>query len=193
MSTYFTGRLILFSCAIFAITSILLLSSCGRRANQQEAAAASDWTPRSNLTQLTLVGFNYTNREISNFSVDGSGGGNVHVSGLAGGGGGNVCCVLYVAGSDVSSHVVRWDAESCRFYEFGNVEIYDIRAFYKEEIVKVDGAPLERAHYFEVHFFPDGSVKAKVTNEISRPLLSLPVERDRKKSPPCSTSVEPKR
>lgn len=60
--------------------------------NEPVAQLASD------VTSLGIVGYNYTNRAINTFTIDGAGGGNLYVSSPASGGGGTTCCVPYVPG-----------------------------------------------------------------------------------------------
>jgi hypothetical protein len=44
---------------------------------------------------LAIVGYNYTERYIDSFHVNGQGGGNLYVSGPTAGGGSSACCVSW--------------------------------------------------------------------------------------------------
>lgn len=143
---------------------------------------------------LTLVGYNYTDREIAQFSVDGASGGNIHVSGPNGGGGGSACCVRHLSADEKKYYKIRWHASSCRYGETasGPHYSYDLHRFYRELDIPVDKEPSNTPSYFEVHFFPNGTVSARITAEASAPILSLPRDRKAKPSPRCPNNVEPK-
>lgn len=143
---------------------------------------------------LAIVGYNYTDREIGTFSVDGVGGGNLALSGATSGGGGIACCVRYVPGSEPSKYLIRWDKASCRFNErppgpWG--EIFHLHYYYAERSVQVKRGNDSEANYFEVHFFPDGSIDARITAELSPPLMELPDGRKSNNSPQCPGNVRP--
>jgi hypothetical protein len=72
-------------------------------------------------------------------------------------------------------------------------EIYDnYYTFYKEREVTVADDIGSRAKYMEVHFYPDGSVKAAVTASASPPRLLLSKERkDKSKYPRCPNDKKP--
>jgi hypothetical protein len=181
---------------ISVITAALLfaLTAIGCDVKQRPAVQTTDVGAESvELVDLTLVGYNYTEREIARFSVNGTGGGNLHVSGPYGGGGGSVCCVKYFAGDKASAYKIRWHASSCRYGESGKGEryVYDLHRFYKERTVAVEKLSIDKAKYIEVHFFPDGSIKARLTAEMSPPILSLPVEREADGSPQCPNNKKP--
>jgi hypothetical protein len=68
----------------------------------------------------------------------------------------------------------------------------EIHSFYKEKEVPVEQVDLKNAHYMEIHFFPGGEVKAKVTANASLPLLALNKNReDRTDFPQCPGNVKP--
>jgi hypothetical protein len=145
------------------------------------------------VVDLTIVGYNYTDREIAGFTVNGYAGGTLHVSGPYGGGGGSVCCVKYVAGHKAREFQIRWHATSCRYGETGSGAsyTYDLHRTYTQRTVEVEKQSVDKSKYLEVHFFPDGSIKARVTGEMSPPILSLPVEREAEGSPQCPNNVKP--
>lgn len=101
---------------------------------------------------ITLSGINYTDRHISDFSVDNYSGGSVSVDG---GGGSFVCCVPIPAHWKSGAKVtVRW-ADN----EKNGVQ-------YKEKIVEVPEYNNSDLEFFIVHFFPNDEVKVLVTNKI---------------------------
>ncbi|MFL6657178.1 MAG: DUF3304 domain-containing protein [Massilia sp.] len=139
--------------------------------------------PRGTEVNLSLTGYNYTNRYINDFSVNGQSGGNIYVSGPSGGGGGDVCCVGYVIGARIWNLRVRWQIDGCRFDEHtdsAGQELFQLYSFYKEVEVKVDTTKTDRPHYLEVHFFPDGHLEAILTEHLSPPRLLLAKDREDK-------------
>lgn len=139
--------------------------------------------PRGTEVNLTLTGYNYTNRSIDDFSVDGQGGGNIHVSGPGGGGGGDVCCVSYITGVKKWTLNVRWQVDACRYnqrLDSSGQELFELYSFYKEAEVKIDPNIADRPNYLEIHFYPDGHVEAAVTEHSSPPRLILSKDREDK-------------
>ena len=145
---------------------------------------------------LAIVGYNYTNRYIDSFSVNGQGGGNLYVSSAHGGGGGTVCCVQYRPGTRLNTVTVRWQSGACYYREVSssNEVFYSLHSFFKEqEVVVADSVP-PKAAYLEVHFYPDGSVQAAVTAQASAPRLALDKAReDKSKYPRCPNEEQPAR
>ncbi|MDE2431181.1 MAG: DUF3304 domain-containing protein [Burkholderiales bacterium] len=129
---------------------------------------------------LALNGYNYTNRYIDSFSVDGQGGGNLFVSGPTSGGGGGVCCVSYRIGASAWKTKIRWQTDACTYDEkiIQGERFYEIYSFFKEVEVQIDPKIPDHPHYFEVHFYPDGHVEAAITEEISLPRLVLSKDRE---------------
>jgi len=147
------------------------------------------------VSSLGLTGYNYTNREISDFSVDGQGGGNIDVSSPTGGGGGTVCCVSYVNAKDPGSVRVRWQSDACIYQTKSTIsdEVHEhFYWFFKEADVNIEKPVTQNPQYLEVHFYPDGSVKAAVTEHASLPRLRLRQERmDRTPYPRCPHDKKP--
>lgn len=137
--------------------------------------------PLGTKVELTLTGYNYTDRYINQFSVNGNGGGNLFVSSPTSGGGGSACCVRYRAGVEEWKLRVRWQAGACKFntnkYDDGR-EWSDVHSFYKEVDIYVDPKVSDRPAYLEVHFYPDGHVEAAVTEHSSPPRLKLNKDRE---------------
>ncbi len=168
-----------------------LLGGC--QVKGQDGMPPLEYNPQ--VISLSLTGYNYTNRYIDTFSVNGQGGGNLFVSSPTSGGGGTTCCVSHVAGMREKTVTVRWQSGGCKYHTKSRIsdEIYDnIHSFFKETEVKVDGLNTANPKVFEVHFYPDGSVKAAITEQASRPRLALPKERaDRSSYPRCPNDAKP--
>lgn len=189
---FFRGR---FLCA--ALLSLpLLLTAC--RQHDLNATAPAPVTPADVAPlDLAIVGYNYTDREIDHFTVDGVGGGNVGLSGVSGGGGGIACCARFQPGPAPSRHVVKWNSASCRYNEIlpakPNNEVFELHYFHKEVPVSVNAPASGKPGYFEVHFMRDGSIKTQITAELSAPMVSLPDGRKSTPSPQCPGNVAPSR
>lgn len=99
--------------------------------------------PTGETAPLTIVGFNYTDKDINDFYVDGTGGGNLYVSSASGGGGGSVCCSSYTTGSFAPEINQRWQSDACpygaRVAEDAGV-FNDIHSFYTVETVKINAS-----------------------------------------------------
>lgn len=147
------------------------------------------------LVQLTLIGYNYTDRYIDQFSADGAGGGNLFVSGPGGGGGGRVCCVAYIVGSTVWKTTIRWQTDACTYnneIDTNGQRLYEIYSYFKENDILVNADIPARPQYFEVHFYPDGHVEAAITEKSSLPRLNLPRDReDRTGYKQCKNNKKP--
>lgn len=139
------------------------------------AAAAEPAIPKGTSVELTIMGFNYTNKDINEFYVDGDGGGNLSVSSASGGGGGSVCCALYVTGQPAPEINVRWQSDACIYnirHDRVGTEFKDIFSIYKTAAVKV-ATVSQNPRYLEIHIFPDGHIEAAITGEPSSPRLVL--------------------
>ena len=137
--------------------------------------AAAPATPTGTTVDLTIMGFNYTDKNINAFSVDGNGGGNLSVSSASGGGGGSVCCAPYTAGDPAPTISVRWQFDACTYdiwHDEDGKEFSNIFSIYKTVAVKAASVSTH-PRYLEIHIFPDGHVEAAITGELSRPRLAL--------------------
>jgi hypothetical protein len=139
---------------------------------------------------LDLIGYNYTNHHIEDYYIDSQNGGIVRVSSPTSGGSGSVCCIeLSARKSDVIIVRVRWQVDGCSYSEkdpiTGNSEELH-RYLYKEEYVEVARPVGIKPNHLETHFYPDGSVRVQITEEISLPRLRLSEDRVEKlKFPRC--------
>lgn len=105
---------------------------------------------------LTIVGYNYTDTYISDFSVNGAGGGNIEVSSKEHGYGGGTCCAAIPADTPLPLPVrIEWkrdgDVPRCR------------------QTVLLDGPVPADSRYFEVHFYQDGKIKVALSDYPSVP------------------------
>lgn len=144
---------------------------------------------------LAITGYNYTNQHIESFSVNGQGGGNVFVSTATSGGGGSVCCIRYRPGRPVTKVKVRWQSGGCYYQERSpaSKEVYDmVYPYFKEREVVVDSDIPVDPQVLEIHFYPDGSLKAAISAGVSLPRLRLdPAREDKSDYPRCPNEKKP--
>jgi hypothetical protein len=133
----------------------------------------------SESVSLTLHGYNYTNRYIDSYSINGQWGGNLFLSTSTSGGGGEVCCGRWWPNSRLPIKVkVKWVGDSCEYKSMtstGEV-FYSIRNFWKEAEALITTPPPADARYLEAHIYEDGHVEAAMTNTYSPPRLILPFD-----------------
>jgi hypothetical protein len=136
-------------------------SACDYRASRVAPASAATREPQtepkngqpSTSTQsnsLTIRGFNYTDTYISNFTVNGVGGGNLEVSDRQAGGGGGTCCAPI--SSDVRlpfSLEIEWRRDGSAPYCRQNVLLY--------------GPVPAKPYALDVHFYQDGTIQVAVS------------------------------
>jgi Protein of unknown function (DUF3304) len=116
-------------------------------------------TPKG-MSGLTLVAYNYTDTYISNFTVNGAGGGNVEVSNMESGNGGGACCAPISADIPLPMTVkVAWQRD-------GDVP-------YCRQTVLLNGPIPPNPNAFEVHFYPDGTIQVAITDFPSPQRLNL--------------------
>jgi Protein of unknown function (DUF3304) len=116
-------------------------------------------TPKG-MSGLTLVAYNYTDTYISNFTVDGAGGGNVEVSDTQSGHGGGTCCAPISADTPLPMAVeIAWKRD-------GEVP-------YCRQTVLLNGPIPSKPNAFEVHFYQDGTIQVAITDFPSPQRLTL--------------------
>jgi hypothetical protein len=186
-------RLFRIAVKIFVLfVSLAALSAC--RAQQPETSGGASGNSRDTL--LGLVGYNYTDRHISVYSVDGADGGHINLSSPTSGGSGVSCCVRLSKTNTGPIHVkVRWQVDGCIFLikddRTGKAD--KVRHFYyKESEVEVQPVVGEKPNYIETHFFPNGTVQVRLTEHGSDPLLALDEMRpDKSYFPKCEHDKNP--
>jgi hypothetical protein len=145
---------------------------------------------------LDLIGYNYTDRHINSYSIDGQGGGDVRLSSPTSGGGGIVCCVeLRKRHSKPIIVRVRWQVDGCTYLVkstiTGRKREYT-HHFYREAYVEVPRPERINPSHLESHFYPNGSVQVKLTEHMSLPRMSLNEKRpDQSQFPRCKDDKKP--
>lgn len=144
------------------------------------AAAASAAEPQAEPFKsysLTIEGYNYTDRYIDHFTVNGQGGGNVFLSTPTSGGGGGACCVSWWTGTKLPKLVrIAWSASYCSMKEktsYGE-EFVTVQPYFKVVDVPIHGPIPKKPGYFEVHFYKDGHVEVAITEFPNLPRVQLP-------------------
>lgn len=182
-----------FSLAFFLVALTLGLSAC----RAQPADSNRGNTENDDSHMLGLIGYNYTSHYIDNYSVNGAGGGNIMVSSPTSGGSGLTCCVAYSKNpSNRPLRVrVRWQVGGCTYTTRSRVSgtpSENIHSFYRQAEVEVSRIAGITPQYLEIHFYPDGSVQAQLTEDFSSPRLQLDAGRaDRTAFPKCPNDKKP--
>jgi hypothetical protein len=182
---------ILMSILIFLIAPIMLVACHAQDGGEVGAIKSKD-----EYIVVGLVGYNYTDRHISDYSVNGAGGGNINLSSPTSGGSGVSCCVkLSKKHTGPIRVTVRWQVDGCKYVESdpktGAAD--ELRHFYyKETEVDVQRKVDEDANYLETHFYPDGSVQVQLTEYGTEPRLILDQKRpDKSYFPRCKDGKNP--
>ena len=175
-----TSKKLLFCLALISTLFIGLLMR-GVMAKEATGGKMIEESDAGEYFTLGLIGFNYTDRLIDHYSVDSSAGGHVHLSSPTSGGSGVVCCTRISKAQREKVEVkVKWQVDGCTYpVKSSTGRIGERRIFhYKEALAYVDPPTSSAPAYLETHFYPDGSVKVKVTEFISPPEIHL--DQDRK-------------
>jgi hypothetical protein len=179
--------------AFCLVTALLLVCFTGLL---PQASAAQLEDKINEYVVLDLIGYNYTNRHIRSYDVDGNGGGDVRLSSPTSGGGGIVCCVrLSMKGKNPIIVRIRWQVDGCSYLmnsERSGTTQRLSNYFYKEEYIEVPRPEGIKPRHLESHFYPDGSVVVRLTYDMSTPRLSLSESRpDKSKFPKCENDKNP--
>ncbi|CAE6792332.1 DUF3304 domain-containing protein [Paraburkholderia nemoris] len=124
--------------------------------------------------ELAIVGYDYTDRAIAEFSVDGAWAGNLELSSPTNGGGSSVCCVTLKRTIQPPFWVtVQYRKDALESYP--PRKVIEPAGGYIKTKVEVKGPIPSDAAYLEIHFFPDGHLEAAVSGEDgpSSPRLKL--------------------
>lgn len=177
----------------FASIAILsALSACGEAGAMQSHASESS---RLGPLSLAVVGYNYTDRYIDTFTVNGQGGGNLYVSSETSGGGGTVCCVMFYPGTNHGMVRIRWQHGACYYREYStsSTDVYEtLHSFFREERIAVPRQVPAGAKNMEIHFYPDGTIQIALTATESAPRFKLSKSReDNSRYPWCPNEQKP--
>lgn len=111
---------------------------------------------------LGIVGYNYTDRAVADFSVNGQWGANVELSTPTAGGGGTVCCVVMSRDTKTPFWVeVKYKMSALESYPPRRV--IDPSQPYRNARVQVTGPIPPEPSYLEIHFYPDGHIEAVIS------------------------------
>jgi hypothetical protein len=111
---------------------------------------------------LGIMGYNYTDRAIADFAVNGAAGSNVELSTPTAGGGKMSCCVVLARNAKAPFWI---DVE----YQMDALESYPPRKLiepaghYIKARVQVKGPIPSDPSYLEVHFYPDHHIEATIS------------------------------
>lgn len=126
--------------------------------------------PQEKPKMLGLTGYNYTDRYIDGFSVNGQGGGNVLLSDDSAGGGKTACCIAWRPGTllPVTMHVTWTYGE--RWNHVAGLKLADAESHNAE--VELKGPIPAQPTLLVAHFYPDNTVQLEVAEDYPRPRLS---------------------
>lgn len=178
-------------------TFVFFLSFVMLTASQAQSEKSAREKLKEQYFLLGLVGYNYTDRNISNYTVNGAGGADIRLSSLTGGGSGITCCVRLAKKSLTPPRVkVRWQYDGCIYVmrndRTGTAD-WVRHYYYKEAEVDLERGDSGAPEYVEAHFYPDGTVRVLATENFSAPFLKLDPKRGDKSSfPKCKDDEKPK-
>ena len=161
--------------AACAIAAMCLLTACQREkglitpaelAASMAAAGTSTEVPASGHKRssqlrysLGIVGYNYTETGIIDYSVNGTGAFNLGVSNEHSGGGSTICCFGWAPGMKLPMPIrIEWTRDEATWC--------------RKTVMLTDPGPLEPTT-FEVHFYPDRHIEVAITDDYSPPRLKL--------------------
>jgi len=124
-----------------AISALLLAGSWGAHAQ------TASYGP------YRVVGFNYTDRSIALFTIDGFGAGGVNAH-ESGGGGGTVCCMSVPRNGKMWHIKIAYELTQEQYKKDLPNDVY-------ETDIPVPSLPNKHGGYIEFHFLPDRKIEAK--------------------------------
>jgi hypothetical protein len=186
-----------------AVHTIACLAACALAlpaCSQQGASQAARPAPGEPIG-LTINGYNYTDRYIDSFTVNGQGGGNLYLSTPTSGGGGGVCCVSWTPGGQLPKKViVRWVGAYCMYdVRTSAGEVFPTRqSLWRQAIAELNGPIPVNPRTFEVHIYKDAHVEVAITEFESPPRLLLQRDENFRRpgtptynDPPCTDEQRP--
>ena len=173
---------------------LLALSACDDSYKPPSGRAETTQAPRQSIkSELAIKSYNYTAKYIDSFNVGPVGGGNVHLSSETGGGGGIVCCFTFQRDVGPKTVKVEWIDDLCKYnvkaLDNGKTN-FDIHSALRSSSVEIATLIPADPQYLEIHFYPDGTVQAAITETISPPRIVLSKSR-RKPMPICPNNSKP--
>lgn len=118
---------------------------------------------------LDITGYNYTDRYIDRFSVNGQGGSNVLLSDDADGGGKTTCCIVWRPGTTLPvTMLVEWTYGERWNHEKG-LKLQDEETHRTE--VELKGPAPANPTVFVVHFYPNNTVQLEMANDYPKPRI----------------------
>lgn len=178
------------------LSLMMIINMLGANSSAQPNTESVNSDGASNYYVLGLIGYNYTDRIISEYTVNGGSGGYIALSSKTGGGSGVGCCVrLSKKKPKIFNIRVRWQFNGCVYLtkdERSGLSDKRRHYYYKEAEVVVRNVAEDEPAYLETHFYPDGSIKAIITSEISYAVLQLDERRpDKSEFPRCENDEKP--
>lgn len=155
----------------------MVLLACSAQGGPQQPETKATANTSLKTHALSIVGYNYTDRYIDSFTVNGQGGGNLDISTPTAGGGSSMCCVNWRDGSTLPKKVtVLWVAAYCMQRRTNSDgETKDWREpLWKKTDVYFNGPVPANPRNFEVHFYRDDRIEVAMTAGYSPPRLKLP-------------------
>lgn len=177
-------------------TFIFIVSFAMFTENNAQAEKSARDSLKEKYFLLGLVGYNYTDHHISDYTVNGAGGAFVRLSSSTGGGSGITCCVNLLKNSLIPPRVkVRWQYDGCLYFmrnDRTGATDWVRHFYYKEAEVDLQRADSGTPGYIETHFYPDGTVQVRATAYFSDPVLKLdPKRSDKSYFPKCKDNEKP--
>ena len=115
---------------------------------------------------LGITGYNYTNRYIDRFSVNGQGGTNLRAQTN---GSGEACCIVLRADQELPVKVyVEWTYGE-RWNHIKGIKLQDAKSHSAE--VFLEGPIPKDPRIFVVHFYPDNTVQVEESADYPKPRL----------------------
>ncbi|MFO1251141.1 MAG: DUF3304 domain-containing protein [Inhella sp.] len=165
----------------------------GTEAAQTAAAPASAPAKHGKHHLLAISGYNYTDRIIDGFSVNGQGGGNIPLTVRSSRPSGSVCCVGWLDGSALPRKVtVQWVSGYCmRPHKLDGDKTLIRELLWSITEATLEGPVPQDPKNFEVHFYRNGRVEVAITHESSLPRVLLDMTADEATRPGMTINDPP--
>lgn len=175
----------------FGMVFCLLFVACERPGAGRHSGAGAK---RGNTAvELPITSYNYTEQYIDRFSVDGMGGGNVHLSSPTSGGGGIVCCFTHFPNIATRTARVEWIVDICTYdhvTQKGGTEFYEFYSRTHRADIIIEKPASAEPGVLEVHFYPNNKVLVALTSAPSPPRVIRSAEAN-PKLPVCLGNKKP--